>query len=453
MNKLLRKIPLKYIDEFVGVQTTFIKNRVRLLGALSIGIYIFSSVINYIIYPVSFNPQELPLIVSLLVIGSIIMFLNFRAKTLFLAKLNAYLFILLIVVIVTKVCIVYCEYAGHSASIYVFMLFLASFTIPWLPMELLPIGFFHVLAYSFFYYYVQMYLPESVKEVFGVQTYMDGSIFLVMSFSICFIIRRNDAERDIENFILFKEIDEKRTQMQQELELATKVHKTLIPESVVTDKVEIAVLYLPNYYIGGDYAKYHFVNKNMLLFIMCDITGHGVSSALLVNRLHTEFELNARDDVQPGLLLKEINDFITKDFQGTNMYMSAFCGLLDFKKKVFAYSNHGHPDQYLYSAKKQSIKHLASQGRLLGLPFGTDEISQSEVDFGHGDQVLLFTDGVTETKSLKGEMYGEERLETFVKENASMQTQGFNQKLLNELEHFSKQNFEDDIFILNIKVK
>ncbi len=243
--------------------------------------------------------------------------------------------------------------------------------------------------------------------------------------------------------------------MQKELELATRVHSRLIPHSASTRLADIAVTYVPMYYMGGDYARFHFVDKNKLIFIICDVTGHGVSAALLVNAFNTEFERLAKDGKPPGALLKEMDRFIVRDFAEINMYLTAFCGLLDYShfSRKFIYSSYGHPPQYIYRTAHSAIEKISAQTSFLGLPIEDANIYQNEMHFSKKDQILLFTDGVTEAKDIKGEEYGGERLESFIRKNNSLKAELFNQALLNELNLFARNKLRDDLFILNIKTK
>jgi sigma-B regulation protein RsbU (phosphoserine phosphatase) len=207
------------------------------------------------------------------------------------------------------------------------------------------------------------------------------------------------------------------------------------------------------YYIGGDYAKFQFVDNDRLIFVIADVTGHGVSAALMVNRLHTEVELLIREGRSPGALLNELNDLIMKQFSGINIFLSAFAGLLDFKNMQLAYSNHGHPAQYIYHIRKSTVTRLSSQTTLLGLPNSEGKTYEHLLDFDKGDKILLFTDGVIEAKNKTAEPYGAERLERFIAENYTLGVEEFNQQLLNNLSNFKQGNFQDDIFILNIHAK
>lgn len=453
LSKTFDKLPRQYLDEFMGKQALLTKTRVQLFCILAVGIYFFASVLSGIVYPEDFKPEEIPVIIFLVISAFVIFYINKSAKTLKTAKLNAYLFTALLLAVLTRVSIIYYDYIGSSSAIYLFVLFLVAFTIPWMPIDVLIITSMHILAYSSLFFYFQEFIPQHTSIEFGINSYFDGIIFLSMGFVLCLVLRRKETARDIENFVLLKEVEKKNKQMQRELELATRVHKTLIPKSMRTDLVDVSVMYLPMYYIGGDYAKFHFVDRDKLIFIICDVTGHGVSAALLVNRLHTEFERFAQEGKEPGVLLKELDDFIVRDFEGLNMYLSAFCGLLDFKNRRLAYSNHGHPAQYIYRISESRIHRLNSQATLLGLPFNDTSVYQHEINFGKGDKILLFTDGVLETKNEKGEEYGRDRVEGFIKKEYNLQADLFNRTLLDELNTFKHENFTDDIFILNIHIK
>lgn len=448
----IKKIPATYLEEFIKNYYSLIKNRVKLLCFLALGIYSIATLISYFLFPRSFKIEEIPLF-SIFIIGSIfIIYFANKASSLKTTKITAYIFVLLILIFITAIAIVYYQYIEVSSALYLFVLFLVAFTIPWSPIEVIPISALHILSYSVLFIYAKdMLLTSGVRINF--ERYADGILFLSLGCAFCMIIRRKEIARDIQNFILLKEIESKNQQMQKELELATRIHKTLIPNSVSTDLVDIAVSYLPMYYMGGDYAKFRFIDNDKLIFIICDVTGHGVSAALLVNRFHAEFEHLAREGKNPGLLLKELNNFILESFQGINMYLSAFCGLLDFKQGKFIYSNHGHPTQYIYRISNSEIKLLPSQTSLLGLPIKEEGTFEQIINFKKGERILLFTDGVTEARDKSGQVYGEEKLEEFIRNNYGLQVESFNQKLLNALNLFNQGPFNDDIFILNIYLK
>ncbi len=452
MKTVLSIIPRQYLAEFIEKYARFIKVRVDLYCVLALVIYISITVIAALVFPGDFRSQELWTMVFLVIGAVTLLLVNRKTTTLARAKSMAYVVAFFMLAIITKLNMVYYDYFETASSLYVFMLLFVSFTIPWLPFEIILLTALHMFSYTVLYIYIDKSIPHVQGQV-TFQIYFEGLIFIFAAFIMAVTLRRKESARDVENFVLLKEVETKNNEMRRELELARHIHKTLIPKSMNTDLVDIAVLYQPVSFLGGDYARFHFIDKDRMIFIICDVTGHGVSAALLVNRLHAEFERLAKEGREPGILLKELDGFIGEDFEGTNMYMSAFCGLLDFKKRLFYYSNHGHPTQYLYRVKDAKIVGFYSQTALLGLPMKDNTIYQHEVAFEKGDKVLLFTDGVTETMNARHEEFGLERLEKFISENHLYDPTSFNHRLLETLCAFKNREFKDDIFMLTIAIK
>lgn len=447
-----KKIPEEYLAGFLKQQTDFIKGRVNLFCVLAISLYLFAVIMSFILYPGFEEKLEIALGVLLVSAAGLIIFFNTRARSLAFAKFNAYLFAVLLLAIIGKLGISYRDDAMISSATFVFTLFLVSSTIPWYPGEVVIIGLMHFITYTFNFAYMRGLSGTPAAE-FGILQYLDGLIFLAMALILCVIIRAKETKRDAQNFVLFKEVEKRNDQMNKELELATRIHKTLVPGSVHSGKVDIAVSYLPVYYMGGDYAKYRFLDNDRLIFIISDVTGHGVSAALLVNRIHAEFERLAQEGEGPGTLLKDLNGFIKGDFEGTEMYLSAFCGLLDFKKMSLVYSNHGHPPQYLYREDGNKVERLKAQTSLLGIPLDDDGVYEKEVKVGKGDRLLLFTDGVTEATNEQDIQYGDKRLEDLVLRNRGVPAEDFNRELLEDLGRFCSNKLKDDIFVLDITIK
>ena len=448
IKNFLKSIPEKYREQFRLEQTKFIKSRVRLLCIVTIGMYFLTVVLDYLIN--RDDPMVVEIVAGFVLIvgGLLVIALNKRANTLLKAKLNAYIFTIILVFLLVRLGIVYSDDPILSSAVYVFTLFLVCIIIPWTPPEVIPLWLIHSIGFSTEFVYV-----HEMTGKYGMKHFYNGIIFIFITFLLCLIVRKKETERDVENFVLFNEVEEKNKQMDKELEWATRVHKTIIPNSVSTDLVDIIVTYLPVYYIGGDYTRFVFLSEDKVTFIISDVTGHGVPGALLVNRFHSEFERMAKEGEEPGALMKDLNIFIKQEFEGSEMYLTAFCGQLDLKKMKLRYSSYGHPPQYVYQEKEKSIKALPAQTGMLGLPTDDEDIYQDEVNVEVGGRIFLYTDGVTETVDSKGEEYGAGGLEEFIKKNHALSAAKFNEKLMEDLNSFKADSFKDDICLLDIGIK
>ncbi|MFH0731503.1 MAG: PP2C family protein-serine/threonine phosphatase [Candidatus Omnitrophota bacterium] len=450
----MKKIPAAYLDDFLKQRLALIKARAQLAATLFLISFFIGSTVTVGVLNEELGRQLVLAWLYTACVFFVTIFVLFRKPpSVATAKLKIVLLVIMILAVLTRYYIVISEPPFNVAMVFIFTLIGLTLIFPWLPWHIITLLILHVGAYIVFLMNVPAYVYKNDMVATDVPDYLQGFVIMFLAFFVCYIVTRYEREREIENFILLKELEAKSRQMQKELDLATRVHKTLIPKSLRTDLVDIAVMYLPMYYIGGDYAKFYFIDKHKLIFIICDVTGHGVSAALMVNRLHAEFMRLANAGKEPGTLLKELNDFISADFEGTNMYLSAFCGLLDFRMKKLIYSNHGHPPQYIYKITESDIRQLSAQTSFLGIDSKEDVIYQNEVDFSRGDRVLLFTDGVTETKDKDKQEYGPRRLEDFIRKNRRLPVEIFNQNLLDELNAFRYGAYADDVFILALQIK
>jgi len=109
--------------------------------------------------------------------------------------------------------------------------------------------------------------------------------------------------------------------------------------------------------------------------------------------------------------------------------------------------------QSLIPRFESDIRQLNAQTSFLGVDSQEDVTYQNDVDFGKGDRVFLFTDGVNETKDQKKQEYGQDRLEDFIRKNHGLPVEIFNQNLVAELNAFRFGPYTDDVFILSMQIK
>ncbi|MBF0215681.1 MAG: serine/threonine-protein phosphatase [Candidatus Omnitrophica bacterium] len=449
-DKLLK---MGYVDEFNSAQAPLVKNRIYLFGFLAVAIYTLSSLMSNILMPGGFHKDEIP-VITILLFGTLILLLVNRAvNTLKGSKVTGYALTLLLVFILTRLNIIYHAQIHYNITAYLLMLFLVSFSIPWKPSNIFVVWYFHLGAFMYLYAYVSSNLPEYSRVYFTEEDFYSGLILMTLGFVQCYVIRKKEYERDIENFLLFKDVETKNAQMNSELDLATRVHMTLIPRSLSDALVDVTVTYYPVDGMGGDYAKFEYIDDKRLLFFICDVTGHGVPAALLVNRVHAEFYNFARNGTGPAELLSGINRFILKDFEGTEMYLTAFSCVLDLEKRSMVYANCGHPSQYLYSTKDSRALELTPMSTMLGISFADNSVEEGRLGISRGDKIVLFTDGLLETTDATGEPYESLRIIKFIENNHGTGPGEFNSALLNDVKRFNGDKFADDVFLMTVDIK
>ncbi len=454
---LYMNLPERYREEYENLQKSQLRTRTALFILTAAGIYYFVSFFYLLRYLLGnreiFRPREFYEWAALFMGSTILYFANQRNRcTPERSKVYGHIFNIFLLIMISRLCLLYPANTLVFPFYFALGLIIVSLTIPWSIRELVFLSFVQVLAFSILYVYLVFGLHQNIQSLPRFHCYFDGTLFILISAIIGIVLRKKGIERQIRNFLLLKEVEEKNAQIQRDLEFANKVHQTLMPESVRTVQADITVTYLPVSYVGGDYAKFHFWKDDSLIFFICDVTGHGVAAALMVNRIHTEFERLAKEELGPANLLQKLDQFIHLDFAGSGMFLSAFCGQLDFTQKKFLFSNYGHPPQYFHQVKRGKIEGLPAHTTLLGIDRDERTVYQSEIRFEGGDRVFLFTDGLLEAVSPSGERFGSGRVKKLLNENFSLPSEKLNDSFLQNLKNFNQGHFADDVLLLMIQI-
>ncbi|MBL7828053.1 MAG: SpoIIE family protein phosphatase [Saprospiraceae bacterium] len=254
----------------------------------------------------------------------------------------------------------------------------------------------------------------------------------------------------IENKRLFK------TQVQQqivnrEVELAAEIQQALVPNRLPSgDSYQLSSIYKPHFAVGGDYYDVVEFPDGQIAFCIADITGKGVSAALLMANFQANFR--ALVSRRPALeeLVKEMNAAVYRVTQG-DKFITFFVAKYDSGTRTLHYVNAGHtPPVMLMNGEAIPLKNgCTSLGWLPELPF---------LELGGiclTDEALIFsyTDGLTEVRNQHGEEFGEENLINFLKEHMHEDAKQLNTKLLNFVEAFrGREPWPDDITVLTCKV-
>lgn len=420
--------------------------RVNLFCYIALFVFAVEIVIGSIFFSNLLGPKDMPGIAGGVLFSVILLATGKFAASHSVQKIRAVFLTFMLITIAALAAAAHPEIITHlGITLILIALFASALLMPWSAVEAALISLFTLGIFFAVYRSPAIFVTN---EIFGINI-----VLLAVSGVIVILIKRSEEIMSKRAFAARSEVEEKNAIMTKELELANRIHRSLIPLSMKNDLVDIAVSYIPMLYMGGDYAKFHFIDKDRLMLIVADVTGHGVSSALLVNRVHTEIESLIRKDPDPGRLLKALDEFINKDFGTMGYYLSAFCGLLDFSKNKLTYSNHGHPPQILMQSGDRKIVLMESQTLLMGIGMDETDVYNNEITFSRGDRLILFTDGVIEAKDKNGELFEYERLEEFARKSAGADVVEFNTGLIKKLDEFQSGIQNDDIFLLTIQVK
>jgi len=247
---------------------------------------------------------------------------------------------------------------------------------------------------------------------------------------------------------------QEQTQLEEELTLASKIHRALLPqEAEEINGYELAVKSISARTVGGDY--YDFLpagNNRRARIVIADAMGKGLPAGLLMSNIRGALRILAEDIGEPRALITRLNQWLCRNVP-TTKFFSLFCAALEEGEKdqsEIVYVNAGHCPPILVR-KTGEIEHLQPTGGVLGV-HENFEYEEKKIIINRGDMLVLFTDGVTEAENKKGDMFGEVRLAQLLKARHGDTLNGLMENILGEVMDFSdRKEFEDDYTAIAIR--
>ncbi|MCB1142447.1 MAG: SpoIIE family protein phosphatase [Leptospiraceae bacterium] len=207
-------------------------------------------------------------------------------------------------------------------------------------------------------------------------------------------LKKVSEEENIKLKKIIKDFADKQKKIQDELQLASDVQRGLIP-SEKNEYEFISVKYHCEYLmdIGGDFFDIISIDKDTIAVYIGDVSGHGVSAALLTTLFKMSFQNFIKSDSKPNEIFQNVNEQTKKTIH-TNDYMTAFL-LIIHSDGTLLYSSAAHKPAFLFRKKFGIYESLLSKGMFLGMSSIQYPKFEYRVDkLNPGDRILLYTDGV-----------------------------------------------------------
>ncbi len=236
-----------------------------------------------------------------------------------------------------------------------------------------------------------------------------------------------------------------------DIALAAKVHYSFLPRTYSDAYLDIAVKVRPLGLLGGDYCGIFPFGDNLII-CMCDVVGHGVASAMFAARVNG-FVLSHAERDDPCRLVNSLNEFVCRHLSGTGLFTTFFTIFFDYQRSEMQYAGAGHPPVLHYMSRRGESEFLPSSTTLLGIehPLPTPcDIDRRPLE--HGDKLLLYTDGLMESRTSSGELFGQQGMESFVNTQHGLDSAAFNERLFDTANCYNCQ-IRDDILIMTISLK
>lgn len=254
----------------------------------------------------------------------------------------------------------------------------------------------------------------------------------------------------LENIALAQEMAariESERRARQEMEIAREVQRRLLPQDMPgLATLDYAGQCIQARAVGGDYFDFLDLAPGRVGFVVADISGKGISGALLMANL----QANLRSQYAVALqdlprLLRSVNRLFYKNTE-ENRYATLFFGAYDDRTRLLQYVNCGHNAPLLLRSGG-GVERLCSTATVLGLFEGWD-CSMAEASLESGDILIVYTDGISEAENERGEEFGEARLLQTVRAAHGHEPRGMMKAVSDAVLQFSAGEQADDLTLV-----
>ena len=244
------------------------------------------------------------------------------------------------------------------------------------------------------------------------------------------------------------EIESEKERIKAELDIATRIQAANLPtQSIVNDDYTVNGYSHPAEEVGGDFFDYYQLNDDDLAIVIGDASGKGVPAALLAMISQVMIKQLLNNELNPSKVLYSLNNQLC-EHNPESMFITLWLGIYNRTNKRLTFSNAGHNPPLI--KENGEFRYLdIDSGIVLGI---MNDFEYVDEEITLGNELVLYTDGITDANNTQNEMYGENRLLNFFNGfKLDEDPIGF---LLNDIKEFTGDAKQyDDMTLLYLKIK
>jgi sigma-B regulation protein RsbU (phosphoserine phosphatase) len=247
-------------------------------------------------------------------------------------------------------------------------------------------------------------------------------------------------------------LEEQQREIEQDLVLAARVQQSLAPKPLLWGSLCVDTFYQPAHTIGGDFGLVTPLEEEHLNLLVCDVSGHGISSALVANRIYSETITQLSNRAPLADMLRRLNSLVIQNIAAQGFFFTLAVARIDRTGRTMEYAGAGHPPAMIVQSGADP-RLLPSRSTILGtLPDAVDADAALNIEIGPGDRVVLYTDGLTDVFDSHGEMLEVEGVQNIVRETSLLPFSEMKQGIINRVAAWRDGPPVDDVSLVLVEV-
>ena len=259
---------------------------------------------------------------------------------------------------------------------------------------------------------------------------------------------------------LLAEMAEKK-RLEEELRIARDIQMSLLPQGPLRmPGLQMTAHCSPAREVGGDYYDFFAIDEQRVGILIADVSGKGTSAALYMAELKGLMLSLTQIHTSPRELMVAANRIIAHNLDARSFITMTYA-VLDMGTRTMTYARAGHTPLIHLTGHGlgRRARILIPDGMVLGLKFDDGEkftacLEEVTMPLEAGDLFVLFTDGISEAMNAEEDMFGENRLSTFIEDHAHLPFDELRERILREVRDFTGEpGPHDDMTLILLKVE
>lgn len=248
-------------------------------------------------------------------------------------------------------------------------------------------------------------------------------------------------------------LQQRQIEIEEDLRLAARVQRSLAPKSRTWDTMSVDAFYRPVHSIGGDFALATPLDHDHLSLLVCDVSGHGIGSALVANRIYSETSTQLQSGMPFADMFEELNRFLIREIDSAGIFVTVAAARIDAGNRTMVFAGAGHPPAMIAHPGEDPLL-LESRSMVLGaLPHAVDVTTNVEAQLRPDDRIVLYTDGITDVFNSRREMLGVSGVREIVRQASSLPAAEMKQGILDGVAAWREGPPTDDVSLMLVHIR